>query len=129
MEITKEAGPSRAEKTIPLVKKEYEPIVARVSAPPPPVVHQERTLTHTMLVKTMEASRTKPTVPVGMRAEDSAKPIGMEPARSVNGGDPIRPFTLKNLEAPRKFPAREHPGDYLVDGDVFLDPLIQDSKE
>ena len=53
LEITKGTRRSMAGKTIPLTMTEFEPIVAWVRAPPALVVHQERTLTPAMLMKTI----------------------------------------------------------------------------
>ena len=50
-----------------------------------------------------------PTVPLETIVESSAKPTGTVPTATVGGGDSGRPFTLKNLEAPRKFSGIKHP--------------------
>ena len=42
-------------------------------------------------------------MPLETTAEKNARLVGQEPATSVSSGDPGRPFTLKNLKAPRKF--------------------------
>lgn len=45
-----------------------------------------------------------PTVPEHTVAESNTKPVGIVPTHlGGNGGDTGRTFTLKNLEAPRKF--------------------------
>ena len=74
---------------VPLTKTESEPDIAWVTAPPASVVHRERTFT--------------PAMPWETTAESNTRLAGQELATSINGGDPRRPFTLKNLEAPRKF--------------------------
>ena len=54
VEITKNAGPSMAGKTIPLMMTKSEPIVTRVRVPLAPMVHWERTLTPTVPMETTQ---------------------------------------------------------------------------
>ena len=74
---------------VPLTKTKSEPDIARVTTPLASVVHQERTFT--------------PAMPLETTVESNTRLVGQEPATSVSGGDPGRPFTLKNVEAPGKF--------------------------
>ena len=48
-------------------------------------------------------------VPLEIVAESSARLVVTVPMTTVGGRDSGRPFTLKNLEAPRKFSGLKHP--------------------
>ena len=58
-------------------------------------MHRERTFT--------------PAIPLETTAESNTRLVGHEPTTSVSGGDPGRPFTLKNLEGPGKFSGKGTP--------------------
>ena len=69
-----------------------EAIIARVRAPPPTKsIYRGRSLS---LIVPMDI------------AESNTWLVGTVPPTLVSGGDPSRPFTLKNLEAPEKFLAK-----------------------
>ena len=48
-------------------------------------------------------------MPLEIGAKSSAKPTVTVPMATMGRGDSSQPFTLKNLEAPRKFSGIKHP--------------------
>ena len=73
-----------------------EPVILWVRASPlAKPIYRERTVTPVVLLDTVAQSNARPAVTV--------------PTATMGGGDSGRPFTLKNLEAPRKFDGIKHP--------------------
>ena len=95
-EIQLEGLPKRAT-NIPIGPKValIKPIISGMRAPPPAKpIHRERITTIA--------------VPLEIAVESSSKLAGTCPMATIGGGDLARPFTLKNLEAPRKFSELKH---------------------